>query len=90
MSPLKPIMVKVRDTNKILFEGEVDRISSFNEVGPFDIYPLHANFISILKSGLILYKDRQKLLDIKFDQAILKIKKDLAGVYVGIEELVVE
>jgi len=83
-------MVRVRDTNKIMFEGEVDRITSYNEVGQFDIYPMHANFISILKKGLMLYKGGQKLLDIKFDQAILKVKKDIVGIYVGIEELVVE
>lgn len=90
MTALKPIFVKVRDTNKVLFEGEVDRITSYNEVGQFDIYPMHANFISILKKGLMLFKERQKLLDIKFDQAILKIKNDKVGIYVGIEELVVE
>ena len=83
-------MVRVRDTNKMIFEGNVDRITSYNEVGQFDIYPMHANFISILKKGLMLYKDHQKLLDIKFEQAILKIKKDVVGIYVGIEELVVE
>jgi len=90
MVSFKPIMVRVRDTNKMIFEGNVDRITSYNEVGQFDIYPMHANFISILKKGLMLYKDHQKLLDIKFEQAILKIKKDVVGIYVGIEELVVE
>lgn len=82
--------VRIRDTNKMLFEGEVDRITSFNEVGQFDIYPMHANFISILKKGLTLYKNREKILDIKFEQAILKIKNDKAGIYIGVEELVIE
>lgn len=90
MNNLKPMSVRIRDTNKMLFEGEVDRITSFNEVGQFDIYPMHANFISILKKGLTLYKNREKILDIKFEQAILKIKNDKAGIYIGVEELVIE
>ena len=51
--------VKVRDTENLIFEGEVERISSFNEVGPFDIFPMHANFISILHQEVSLYKDNQ-------------------------------
>ena len=45
MSDQKKLQVKIRDTENILFEGESDRISSYNEVGTFDIYHAHANFI---------------------------------------------
>ena len=60
MSDHKTIKVKVRDTESVIFEGEVERISSFNEVGPFDIYPTHANFISIIRKQLTLYHKKEK------------------------------
>lgn len=84
------IKVKVRDTENILFEGEVERISSFNEVGPFDIYHTHANFISIIHKQLDLYHDKKKVKELKFEQAVLKVKKDIVHIFLGIESLFVD
>jgi len=84
------MQVKVRDTGDIVFEGQVDRITSFNEVGQFDIFPMHANFISIIKKKLGLYLKGKILKEIKFTQAVLKSKQDIVDIYLGIDELVVE
>lgn len=85
MSNQNIIKVKVRDTETIYFEGEVDRISSYNEVGPFDVYPTHANFISILLKELSLYQNKKKVKDLKIEQAIMKVKKDIVNIFLGIE-----
>ncbi|HUQ84931.1 MAG TPA: hypothetical protein VM077_01280 [Candidatus Limnocylindrales bacterium] len=82
--------VIVKDTNEILFEGEVERISSFNEVGKFDIYPMHANFISIILKELALYKDDKLVKEIKLERAIMKVKQDIVSIFLGIESLVIE
>lgn len=82
--------VKVRDTEQLIYEGDVERISSYNEIGPFDIYPMHANFISILHQELSLYKDDKKVKELKFEQAVLKVKQDIAHIFLGIEVLFVE
>lgn len=87
MSKNKLFKLKIRDAQKIIFEGEVDRISSFNEVGPFDIYPMHANFISIIQKGVSIYKDNKILQEIKFEQAVLKVKQDTVKVFLGIEAI---
>ncbi|MBN1168307.1 hypothetical protein JXA63_00295 [Candidatus Woesebacteria bacterium] len=87
MAEKKKIKLRVRDTDKLVFEGWVDRISSYNEEGPFDIYPQHANFISIIKKQITLYNDGEKIKDIPLERAILKIKKDVAKVFLGIEIL---
>lgn len=81
----KLFKLKIRDIQKVIFEGEVDRISSFNEVGPFDVYPMHANFISIIQKGISVYKNKEKLQEIKLEQAVLKVKQDIAKVFMGIE-----
>jgi F0F1-type ATP synthase epsilon subunit len=85
MAKDKYINARVRDAQGIIFEGQVDRISSFNEVGPFDIYPMHANFISIIRKGLTLYKDGEVIKDIEIEKAVMKVKKDAAKIFLGIE-----
>lgn len=86
----KLFYVKVRDTEQLIFEGEVERISSYNEVGPFDIYPMHANFISILHQEITLFKENVKVKELKFEQAVLKVKQDVVHIFLGIEVLFIE
>ena len=85
MSDPKLLQIKIRDTETIIFEGEVDRINSFNEIGPFDVYPMHANFISIIKNKVSLYHKKEKVKELAFEQAVLKVKKDVAHIFLGIE-----
>lgn len=80
----------MRNTDGIVFDGDVERISSFNEVGPFDIYPMHANFISILRQQAALYNDHRIIKELKFEQAVLKVKKDIAQIFLGIEVLFID
>lgn len=91
MSPTSnTISLKILDTDKIIFEGQVNRISSYNDVGPFDIYHMHANFISIIKKEVLLFSQDKLLKKLKIDQAILKIKKDVAEIFLGIDTLMVK
>ena len=85
-----PIKVKVSDNESTIFEGEVDRISSFNEVGPFDVYPMHANFISIIQKELSLYQKHEKIKEVKLEQAIMKVKKDIVHIFLGIETFLID
>ena len=85
-----PLKVKVSDSDSTLFEGEVDRISSFNEVGPFDVYPMHANFISIIQKELSLFQHNKKIKELKLEQAIMKVKQDVVHIYLGIETFVID
>jgi F0F1-type ATP synthase epsilon subunit len=90
MAPKSLISLIVRDTNATLFEGSVDRISSYNEVGAFDIYPMHANFISILQKEINIYLNGKIIKNIKIDQAVLKTKRDHVEIFVGIESLMLQ
>ena len=79
--------VIIRDTENTIFDGQVERISSYNEVGAFDVYPMHANFISILRQEVTLYSNHEKVKELKFEQAVLKVKADTAHIFLGIEVL---
>lgn len=82
--------VIIRDTENKIFEGDCERISSFNEVGPFDIYPMHANFISILRQELSLYMNHKVIKQLQFEQAVLKVKQDIVHIFLGIEVLFID
>lgn len=90
MSDKTYIDVKILNTEDVIFEGRVDRISSFNEVGAFDIFPMHANFISIIGEKITLYKDHQKIKELEFEQAVMKVKKDIVYIFLGIEVLFID
>jgi F0F1-type ATP synthase epsilon subunit len=82
--------VIVRTTEDIVYNGEADRVSSFNEVGRFDIYPMHANFISILNKEITLYLHKEKVKEMKIEQAVMKVKGDVIHIFLGIEALFVD
>ena len=87
---MQPIKVKVRDTKEIVFEGEIDRISSYNEVGRFDVFPMHANFISIIQRELALYKGHEKVKEIQVEKAVMKVKQDSVHIFLGMEALEID
>lgn len=90
MSNNKLLSVVIRDTENIIFKGESDRVSSFNEVGRFDVYPMHANFISIINQEISVYLKNKLVKEIKIEQAIMKVKQDNVGIFLGIETLFVD
>ncbi len=90
MSDKKLIKVIVRDTENIIFEGDADRISSFNELGQFDVYQMHANFISIIKQEIMLYHNNQKVKELKVEQAVMKVKGDTVHIFLGIESIITD
>ena len=87
MSSNNTISLYIRDTENVLFDGKVDRISSYNEVGPFDVYPMHANFISIIHKSISVYSSGKLVKHFDIDQSILKVKHDQVNVFLGIESL---
>lgn len=90
MGNQKAIKVVIRDTQNIIFDGEVDRITSFNEMGRFDVFPQHANFISIIRQELTLFHQHQKVKELKIEQAVMKVKQDNVHIFLGIEALFIE
>jgi len=81
----KKLKVIVKDTENIVYDGEAERVSSFNEVGRFDVLPMHANFISMINQELSIFHNKQKIKELKIDQAIMKVKQDVVHIFLGIE-----
>ena len=80
----KKLLTVVRDRNSLLFQGEVNAVSSTNDKGPFDILPQHANFISIIKKHVVLHLAKKQEKRIELESGILKVRDNNVEIYLGI------
>lgn len=78
------LQVVIRDRSGALFEGEADAVSSNNDKGPFDILPLHANFICIIHKGLTLHLKNKIVKGLSFGTGVLKVAQNKVEIYLGI------
>ena len=84
------LKVKIWDTSDVVFEGEADRVSSFNEMGSFDVLKMHANFISIIRHKLTLYRHGKIVKEFDIGQAVIKVKHDIVHIFLGIEAFAID
>jgi F0F1-type ATP synthase epsilon subunit len=77
------INVTIKNRDNILFDGSVSAISTYNDVGLFDVMPLHENFISLIRNKVILHNlHLQK--EFKINQGILKVKNNKVDIYLDV------
>lgn len=76
--------VLVRDRTGVLFEGQAEAVSSLNPKGPFDILPMHANFICLISKSVTIHLRDMESKEIPVETGVLKIRDDNVEVYVGI------
>ena len=77
--------LKVVSREGVIFEGHVESITSYNEKGKFDVLGQHANFISLISKGLMIRTKDKRVNEIKFDNALLRVRKNVVEVYIGVE-----
>ncbi|OGM27970.1 hypothetical protein A2962_03555 [Candidatus Woesebacteria bacterium RIFCSPLOWO2_01_FULL_39_61] len=75
----------VRAREGIIFEGDVDSVTSFNEDGKFDVLAQHANFISLIQKSLTIIEHDGKVTEIPVDNALLRTRENKVEVYLGIQ-----
>lgn len=81
--------LKVQSREGVLYEGDVIALTSFNEKGKFDILALHTNFISLIQKKLEIRDEENtdKAKEIRFNNALLRVKENNVEVYLGVEGL---
>lgn len=80
----KELDVQVLSSTKALYNGKATAVSSFNEVGPFDILPLHENFISLIKDRITVVSTTGQRQQINFVRGLLEVSENRVRVFVGI------
>lgn len=79
-----PLRAFVRDRTKILFAGEAEAITSFNEKGEFDILAFHENFISLISKELRIRIKGGTVQTIPVASGVATVKQNVVEVYLGI------
>jgi F0F1-type ATP synthase epsilon subunit len=81
--------LKIASREGIVFEGEVESITSYNEKGKFDVLASHANFISLInKKIMIVKKDQKETQEINIETALMRVRENMVEVYLGVEGMV--
>lgn len=81
MTPTIHVIIKNKES--IIYDGQVTAVSSFNDVGLFDVLPLHENFISLVKDRIIIH-DNSGQKEFKINNGLLKVKDDKVDIYLGL------
>ena len=76
----------VIDRQKKVFEGEVRSVSGSNKTGPFDILPLHENFITIVSGNLRIKKADGLMENIAVTNGVLKARENKVEVFIGVKK----
>jgi|SRR5581483_3707410 len=80
----KYMQLIIKNRDRIVFQGEVDNVTSYNKKGTFNILMDHANFISVIEKKLI-YRQKGSTQEILVDNALLKVRENKVIVYLGIK-----
>ncbi len=77
------LTVYIRDRKKIYFFGKAYSITSFNDVGEFDVLETHANFTTLVKDYVIVDKNLPTQQRMEIENGILSIRRDTVKVFLG-------
>lgn len=82
--------VNVYTPKGLVFQGEVDSITSVNEKGTFDILANHTNFITVIKTNLRLRLADQKTKDYPVDLGVLRSFSQEVDIYLGVSRVLLQ
>lgn len=66
------------------FHGLALSVSSENEVGPFDILPLHANLITQIRKQIIVRVKEGKEIKYQFTNGVIEVSENKVKVFLGL------
>jgi len=78
------LTVRVNSPEKVLWEGTAVWVSSKNAQGPFDILPMHANFLSILENELIRINTGTEIKEYSFLYSVIYVHSNHVYIYTHI------
>lgn len=84
MAHIPPVSVRIRDREKVIFEGQVASITSKNRVGTFDILPQHANFITLVGETLVVRMLDGREQEIAVETGVMRVTENKVQVFVGL------
>ena len=83
--PIPTIHAIIKDKNGIVAEDNFTAVSSYNEVGLFDVLPMHTNFISLIKNKIITHKGEESK-EIKVGTGLLQVVGSQIHIFLGLPD----
>jgi F0F1-type ATP synthase epsilon subunit len=78
------LSVRVNSPDRVLWEGTAVWVSSKNSQGPFDILPLHSNFVSILENEKIRINTGTEIKEYTFPHSVIYVHSNHVYIYTNI------
>ena len=78
------VKLSVLTRQAVLFEGEVETISSVNDKGIFDVLEQHTSFISLIKDKIVIHTLDGKEQEMKIQDGIMRVYKNEVSVFLGL------
>ena len=75
------LTISINSPDKMIWEGKGTSVSSVNSMGPFDILPQHANFITIIENTPIIIKGLDKVLEYQFPLCLMYARDNYVYAY---------
>lgn len=80
----KTMKVKVYAPFKVYFDGMAQSISAVNDTGPFDILPMHHNFMTLINPCDIVVRTDKGEEKVTVSRAIMHVKADQVVVFLDV------
>ena len=77
--------VQILSPTQTYFDGPARSVSAVNKVGPFDILADHANFFSLLETGVVRVGDEHQTLKFPISKGLIKVHNNVILLFVDIE-----
>jgi len=85
-SQKKKLYLTIRTRRGVMYDGEVQSITSFNDKGEFDVLREHTQFISIIKNRVVITQLDGEEREFPVDNAIMRVKREYVEVFLGVKQ----
>ncbi len=78
--------ISIRNRDGLVFEGNCISLSSYNDVGKFDVLAKHANFITLIQKEIVLQTKSGDERTIAVDNGVCKVKENKVNIFLGVRK----
>lgn len=81
----KKLFLKIYTRKGVIFDDEIETLTSFNDTGEFDVLKRHTQFISKIKNSIKVFKVDGTDIVFPVGDAIMRVKGNQIEVFLGIK-----
>lgn len=85
MDTTQSLILIIKTPEDVLYEGEIEALTSGNEKGVFDILPFHENFITIVNQTLTVHEKSKNKKDFPIQTGVIRVKDNRIQIYLGLD-----